>query len=302
MAQSSASLTPFEVLIERTEGVPVALPETLAALYGRLAFPDLAAGNAWVISNLVASIDGVVAFGDPASDPIPRALREISASDPHDRALMGLLRAVADAVVVGSNTLRAIPRHLWRPSAIAPAYGAEWATLRATQGKSPDPLAVIVSQSGAVDTSLPVFQQAHIPALLVTSSAGAARLSAASLGPQAHIQAVETAEDGALSASVTLASVRAALAAREPQAARAWLILVEGGPRLLGQFAAEGLLNEQFLTIAPQFVGRDEQARRSGLIEGQRLVPERPTWAKLVSARAAGDYLFMRYRLTEPAK
>ena len=72
---------------------------------------------------------------------------------------------------------------------------------------------------------------------------------------------------------------------------------MEGGPRLLGQFVADGLLDEQFLTIAPQLAGRDEQARRPGLIEGQRLIPQRPTWARLVSARAAGDYLFLRYRL-----
>ncbi|MGH2503560.1 MAG: hypothetical protein ACRDID_13720, partial [Ktedonobacterales bacterium] len=64
---------------------------------------------------------------------------------------------------------------------------------------------------------------------------------------------------------------------------------------------AEGLLDEQFLTIAPQLVGRDDQYHRLGLIEGQRLAPTQPRWARLVSARRAGSFLFLRYAFTSPA-
>jgi riboflavin biosynthesis pyrimidine reductase len=298
MTQPPAALAPFEVLLERAEGAGVPLTETLAALYGRLAFPAPAPGVAWVISNFVASLDGVVAFGNPESDPIPRALVEISASNPHDRALMGLLRAVADAVVVGARTLRAVPTHLWLPGYISPSYAAEWAALRAALGKPPNPLAVIVSGGGAVDTTLPVFQHEEAPALLVSTSVGAQRLAPAPFGPRARVQAAGV---GALSARAVLESVLSALAALDPLAPdsdRSRLVLVEGGPTLLGQFVAEGLLDEQFLTTAPQFAGRDAHARRSGLIEGQRLIPLRPTWARLVSARAAGDYLFTRYSLS----
>jgi riboflavin biosynthesis pyrimidine reductase len=301
MTQASGALSPFEVLLERAEGRAAPLPEPLARLYGRLAFPDVAPGGAWVISNFVESIDGVAAFGDPAVDPVPRTLSEISASDPHDRALMGLLRAIADAVVVGAGTLQAIPRHLWLPSAIAPAYAPAWDALRATQGKPRAPLAVIVSGSGEVDTALPVFQHTEAPALLVTSSAGARRLAGATLGPQASIY--DAGAGGVLSARAILDAISATLDMLNQsdtsgaRGARARLILVEGGPRLLGQFVAEGLLDEQFLTVAPQLIGRDASVHRPGLIEGQRLIPQRPTWARLVSARAAGDYLFLRYRL-----
>lgn len=291
----SGALTPFEVLLERADGATAPLPEPLARLYGRLAFPVDAPGGVWVISNFVESIDGVVAFDDPAADPIPRALAEISASDPHDRALMGLLRAVADAVIVGAGTLRAVPSHRWLPGFISPAYAPAWDALRAALGKPPAPLAVIVSGSGAVDAALPVFQQADAPALLVTTSGGAQRLAGASWGPRARLAIA-----GDRVTLTARAALDATLAALDPPSVagdRARLILVEGGPRLLGQFVAEGLLDEQFLTIAPQLAGRDDHARRPGLIEGQRLIPQRPTWARLISARAAGDFLFLRYGL-----
>jgi riboflavin biosynthesis pyrimidine reductase len=298
-----AALEPFDVLFDVAAGVAAPLPEALATLYGRLAFPSAAeAGRAWVISNFVSSIDGVVAY----TDPVPPGQGEISASDPHDRAAMGLLRALADAVIVGAGTLRAVPHHLWTPQYIYPPLAAEYAALRAALGKPPAPLAVIVSGSGAVDASLPVFQQADVPALLLTTPAGVARVDASALGPRAQAQAVAPAGAGDVTARAALdatIAALAALAALVDGGARADqpLILVEGGPRLLGRFAAEGLLDEQFLTIAPQLVGRDDQYHRLGLIEGQRLAPTQPRWARLVSARRAGSFLFLRYAFTSSA-
>ncbi|MFI5276724.1 MAG: dihydrofolate reductase family protein [Ktedonobacterales bacterium] len=290
-----AALEPFDVLFDVAAGVAAPLPPTLATLYGRLAFPTAAqAGRAWVMSNFVSSIDGVVAY----TDPVPRGQGEISASDPHDRAAMGLLRALADAVMVGAGTLRAVPRHLWTPQYIYPPLAAEYAALRVALGKPPAPLAVIVSGSGAVDASLPVFQQADVPALLLTTPAGAARVAASALGPRAQAQAVASAGAGDITARAALDATVAALANGGERAGQP-LILVEGGPRLLGRFAAEGLLDEQFLTIAPQLVGRDDQYHRLGLIEGQRLAPAQPRWARLVSARRAGSYLFLRYHFAQ---
>lgn len=290
-----AALEPFDVLFDVAAGVAAPLPPTLATLYGRLAFPTAAqAGRAWVMSNFVSSIDGVVAY----TDPVPRGQGEISASDPHDRAAMGLLRALADAVMVGAGTLRAVPRHLWTPQYIYPPLAAEYAALRVALGKPPAPLAVIVSGSGAVDASLPVFQQADVPALLLTTPAGAARMDASALGPRAQAQAVASAGAGDITARAALDATVAALANGGERAGQP-LILVEGGPRLLGRFAAEGLLDEQFLTIAPQLVGRDDQYHRLGLIEGQRLAPAQPRWARLVSARRAGSYLFLRYHFAQ---
>ena len=43
-----------------------------------------------------------------------------------------------------------------------------------------------------------------------------------------------------------------------------------------------------------------DQYHRPGLIEGQRLAPEHPRWARLLSVRQAESYLFLRYALAAP--
>ena len=42
------------------------------------------------------------------------------------------------------------------------------------------------------------------------------------------------------------------------------MVLTEGGPRLLGQLAAGGLLDELFLTISPVLAGRGTRPARAG--------------------------------------
>jgi riboflavin biosynthesis pyrimidine reductase len=72
------------------------------------------------------------------------------------------------------------------------------------------------------------------------------------------------------------------------------LALCEGGPHLLAELVADDLVDELFLTIAPQLVGRDGD--RLGLVEGLSLRPADARWQDLVSARRSADHLFLRYR------
>ena len=66
------------------------------------------------------------------------------------------------------------------------------------------------------------------------------------------------------------------------------LILLEGGPRLFGDFFAQRILDEQFLTLAPQFSGRDTPSARPGLATGRTFAPRDPRWGPLVDLRRAG--------------
>jgi hypothetical protein len=67
----------------------------------------------------------------------------------------------------------------------------------------------------------------------------------------------------------------------------------------LVSFLGEGLLDEQFLTLAPQIAGRDGLAGRKGLVEGRVFAPDQPVWGKLVSAKRAQSHLFLRYAFRE---
>ena len=77
------------------------------------------------------------------------------------------------------------------------------------------------------------------------------------------------------------------------------LILVEGGPRLLGDFYAQGLVDEQFLTLAPQIAGRDAGDRRLSLVMGKAFAPRNPLWGTLIDVRRGSRHLFLRYSFPE---
>src|SRR5512141_3415713 len=95
------SLHPLESLFERIGGDEISLPPDLTALYGPLRFP-LQKGRPYVIGNFVTTLDGVASLSAPGL----AGGGPLSGSKPHDRMVMGLLRAVADAVIVGAGTLR----------------------------------------------------------------------------------------------------------------------------------------------------------------------------------------------------
>jgi riboflavin biosynthesis pyrimidine reductase len=60
-------------------------------------------------------------------------------------------------------------------------------------------------------------------------------------------------------------------------------------------FFAERLLDELFLTMAPQVAGRDGELVRPGFVAGANFAPEHPVWGTLVGLKRGGDHLFLRY-------
>jgi len=277
-------LSPLETLYRLERGPALPVPAELAALYGRLDLPAHA-GRPYVLGNFVSSLDGVAALEAGSSFSISGNLAQ-------DQAVMGLLRAIADAVIVGAGTLRSVPKHRWTPAAIYPPLAAAYQDLRAALGKPAAPLQVIVSAQGTLDLSLPVFQSGEAPALIVTTVVGAARLSGQVLPDWVHLMAVEG--EGQISADAILHAVEQARACQ--------IILSEGGPALMGTFLAERKLDELFLTLAPQVAGRDASSNRPGFAAGVRFVPDHPLWGTLVDARRAGSYLFLRYAFADADK
>jgi riboflavin biosynthesis pyrimidine reductase len=262
-------LAPFEVLFE-ADGLPeYALPVDLKHVYGRLGFADRA-----IYANFVSSIDGVVTLGAK-----PSAGSVISAKDQADRFLMGLLRACADAVVLGAGTLRATPGHLWTPAHVFPALATEFLALRSALGRSAEPALVVLTASGELDFKHPALVRG---AIVMTTSLGAKKIGA---------RLPKTCELVVLGKGKRLDIGKVVGEARE----RGFdVLLSEAGPHLTGQLVGEGLLDEVFLTVSPVLAGRGKE-KRFGMVEGIELLPDKGAWSKLLSARQHGDYLFVRY-------
>src|SRR5258705_402768 len=114
-----------------------------------------------------------------------------------------------------------------------------------------------------------------------------------SLGEKGH------ASGGEIRALRGGAALRARAIVRAVQgAAEDGIYLVEGGPRLLGDFLAERMLDEQFLTLAPQIAGRESGDHRLGLVMGRTFAPRSPLWGRLVDLRRGASHLFLRYAFT----
>ena len=258
------------------------LPADLAARYGtRLAIP-LRPDGPTVIANFVTSLDGVVTLGDDTSGG-----GEISGFFEPDRFVMGLLRAMADAIVVGAGTVRATPTHVWTPGRVNPASAGAYAAWRSALGiDQAQPTTVVVTGSGNLDLRHPALTDPDVPIVLVTTAAGAAVLHAQR--PAAHLRLLATGT-GPTVTSDALIDVLRSLGVR--------LALCEGGPHLLGALVAANRLDELFLTEAPQLFGRDERSARLSFVAGFAAAAGDGHWAELRSVRRAADHLFLRYRL-----
>lgn len=264
---------PLTLLYEEP-GLPgYGLPRALTVAYGG----DLGLPAPCVYANFVASVDGVTALGPE----YPSSGSAISGHDPADRFVMGLLRACADAVLIGAGTLRATPGHLWTPQHVCPAAAGGYAALRRGLRRASDPELAVVTARGDVPAHHPALQAG---ALIVTTTAGARRLHGR-LPPACTV--LDLGDRPTLPPADVLGAIRDH---------GGNVVVTEGGPRLLGQLVADGLLDELFLTVSPVLAGRADTSR-PGLIAAQELLPVRPETADLASVRQHASFLFLRYRL-----
>jgi len=277
----ASPLAPLQTLIQSERGRRVPLPPTLTRLYGGIRMP-LPRSGAHVFSNFVSTLDGVVSLQVAGHS----GGADISGFSAQDRMVMGLLRALADAVIVGSGSLDADPRHVWTPEAICPELADDYRVLRIALRKPRPALNVVVTGSGNIDLRLPVFTSGRVPVLIVTSPAGGQSLIKKRPGDWVTIRTVRSA-GGKIAPRAILREV-----ARLNSGPR---LLLEGGPRLLGSFVEARLIDEQFLTLAPQIAGRETGDGRLSLVMGKSFAPRNPRWGRLDDVRRGHSHLFLRY-------
>lgn len=285
MSDQARAFRPLELLVRAQRGQRVPLPRRLARLYGEYCLPA-ARSRPQVYSNFVTTLDGVVSLH--ARGHATGA--DISGCSAQDRMVMGLLRAVADVVIVGSGTLAADPHQVWTPEAICPELGTDYARLRVLLGKPGPPLNVIVSGSGVLDLRLPVFASGEVQALILTTAAGARQLARQATPPAVRIRAIHRSASP-IGARTILNAVCAA--------SRGQRILVEGGPRLLSEFYRRRLIDELYLTLSAQIAGRIAGDDRPSMVMGAHFAPRDPLWGTLRDVRRGGSQLFLRYALNQ---
>ncbi len=193
--------------------------------------------------NFVASIDGAVSI-DGASAGL---------SSPGDKQLFGLLRELADVVLVGAGTVREENYRGVRTS-------ERRRTARHSRGQSDVPPIAVVTARAKLDPRSALFTDTSVaPIVLTTEDADPGRTRSLE---SAGATVIVVGED-----RVEPATAVAALSQRGMPR-----VLCEGGPGLFGDLLAAGLVDELCLTTAPLLVGGAAgRIARSASTASQRL-------------------------------
>jgi riboflavin biosynthesis pyrimidine reductase len=146
-----------------------------------LGFPPPWPTRPWVYANVIASRNGILTWKRTGENDDP--VRTIAGGDATrsgrlaDVRLLHYLRACADAVSFGAQTLRDQPDLIGMPG-LEGGLGEALYRFRARHERGRLPLQVIYSETGRLDLDAPMFNTRELLVIIITTGAGARRLRA----------------------------------------------------------------------------------------------------------------------------
>jgi riboflavin biosynthesis pyrimidine reductase len=282
----------FDTLFDCAE--PSACDDPAYLPYGNLGFPPAPAERPWIYSNFVQSLDGIASFkGRHAAGGDISQLAE-------DHWLMDLLRAHADAVLLGMNTLVEETQLLRNRGPVYSIADAGLRELRKKLGRGAEKNIFVTGATRLNLSEFRVFDPGPVESFVITTQAGANRLREVS--SHQHVKVIAAGEETFVNLAEAMRILR-----REHGIER---LLCEGGPTLYGYMSRAGLIDEKFITVSPieigLFIPAEQQPSEA---EGNNPPRERPTtfmapgfvkenapWWQWMSCRRIGDHQFSRYR------
>ena len=217
----------------------------------------------YVIINSVSSVDGRTAMEGKAA----------GIGSATDRRTMRTLRSKVDAVMIGAGTLRAEKLSL----GLDPTDGV------------PQPLAIIITSTGDMPLEEHLIVRGGQEVLILLSDAAPERVveRLRTLGPVMRAPADPA---GGVDLTRALMDLRAERGVE--------CLVVEGGPGLNHALISHQLVDELYLTVAPELLGGSVDETLT-LLRGPALpARDRPT-LDLVSIHLADDELFLRYSIAQ---
>ncbi len=219
-----------------------------------------------VIANFALSLD------------LRASTREHSATgfgSAEDKQLLRSIRAMGDAVLAGAGTVRTDRMSM----------GISDDTLvrqRVARGQAEQPLRVIVSNSGRLDATWPLWEKPYGAVHIFTTRAMPEEVRTA-LRENASLHIAE-------SDAVNLQAMMEELAHDHGVG----VVVCEGGPTLMRGLLEQALVDELYVTLCPQVFGGREAAGLTGTVK--EFLPEE-LQAELVSMRTEGEEAYLHYRI-----
>jgi len=225
-------------------------------------------GSQYIFVNMAVTLDGKIAAA--GREPF-------SLGSEADRKEMDRLRAEADIVLWGGETLRAT-----RSS--ARIRNPELTAARASSGRPPQPANGVITLSGNIPPSAKWFDAQDVRRFIFTGDQGAPAAEAAARG-RAEVVVLGGRE-------VTASALLAALAKRGMER-----VLLEGGGSVHWMFAREGLLDALHVTLTPWLAGGTAAPT---LLDGEGFPSGSFLRLRLEEVRREGEEIFLRYRVDRP--
>src|SRR3954463_16765233 len=271
-------------------GEPSPLQDPAYGGYGQLGFPSPPAERPWLFTNFVQSLDGIVSFR--GKDPKTSDLSDSK----DDRWLMDLVRAHADAVLIGVNTLVEEASH--HQSGRGFIYRIQDDALRGLRRKLGRGREKNIFVTGSASLNLAEYrvfdsmtnEDSGVDALIITTDVGAKRLSEKHTHP--HVRVIVAGEGQFVDLPRAVGILRKDFGIQH--------LLCEGGPTLAGYLQRAKLVDEMFLTTSPVMVGQrlaeGDGFRPNHFAGAPGFTPEEAPWWKWMSCRKQGEHRFDRYR------
>lgn len=220
----------------------------------------------FVYINMATTVDGKITS---AAREYPRFASE------HDRRNMDILRARADAILVGAGTIRAD-----NPSLLVRDDGMR--EYRRSLGKPNGPMKVLVTAGAAIGTDYRFFTEEDGGERLIATVEEVPGDQLAPFEGKAEVLRIGR-------GSVDLPALLAELKRRGVER-----LLAEGGGEMNWQLFDDDLVDELFITVAPSLLGgRDAPTA----VEGEGFTMERQLRMRLLEMRREEDEIFCRYEV-----
>jgi 5-amino-6-(5-phosphoribosylamino)uracil reductase len=230
------------------------LPMDGTALAVHYAYPDSLTAP-WVRVNFVSSVDGAASMDG----------RSGGLGSDADRTVFGVLRELAEVVLVGAGTVRAEDYR-----------GAR----RDTVGRDTPPPIAVVTGSADLDPRSRLFTDTRVPPVVLTLGSAPA---------ERRERLADAGGDVVVLDDLAPASLLGELGRRGLHR-----VLCEGGPSLFGDLVAADAVDELCLTVAPLLAG----GTAGRIARGPDGFPARPL--TLVGALEADGTLLLRYGRATP--
>ncbi len=209
-----------------------------------------------VVSNTAVSLDGRIATAQYDHFALGTRL---------DRAYMSVLRARADAVLVGGRTFRNWPLPLVpEASALAELRAATFFDVDTPALDGRRWINAIVTRTGQLPESPRFWSDPRVEPVVYSSAGGAT-------------------DPASVAADLERRGVRT--------------LLLECGGDLLSQWLAAGLVAEVYVTVCPILLGG---RGAPSLVDGAGFSHENAPRLQLAHAQKVGDEVFCRYRVVRP--